>query len=157
MPCLRACSLAVLVLVAACQDDPMAPGDDVADGGAAGAAGAGDGDGDGDGDGGDGCDPVAMELTGDTPLPPEIVDVLERRCWKCHSDPVQNYAPMPLVSWQDVQAPRHETNPDPVYVVIGARIHSERFPMPPEREPQLTDDELATLDAWIAECAPAAD
>lgn len=139
----------------------MAPGDDVADGGGAGALGAGDGDGDagGDGDGGgDGaCEPVAMELPGDTPLPPEIVDVLERRCWKCHSDPVQNYAPMPLVSWQDVQARRHETNPDPVYIVIGARIHSESFPMPPVMEPQLTAEEIATLDAWIADCAPPAD
>lgn len=144
----RPCLLAALLLTLACADDPTDTGVGAADGGAAGMAGDGDGDAD--------CGPAA-ELAGETPLPAEIADIFERRCWSCHSDPVQNYAPMPLTTWEQVQAPRHETNPEPNYVVIGRRIHSESFPMPPEREPQLSTDDLATLDAWIADCAPAAE
>jgi hypothetical protein len=113
------------------------------------------------------CGP-AMDRTGATPLPDEIDDILERRCRMCHSDPTQMFAPMPLVTWEDVQTVRSENTAEPVFEVIGRRIHDERFPMPPlpapslpddERKkwPKLSDEEIGTLDAWIADCAPPAE
>lgn len=121
-----------------------------------------------------GCtsDPSACEGVvqggGDTPLPAAIDDIIERRCRMCHTDPTQNFAPMPLVSWEDLHAQRSDNDERPVYEVVESRIHNEDFPMPPlpapslsDEEaaawPRLTDGELATLDDWIADCAPAAD
>lgn len=114
-----------------------------------------------------GCVEVA-DLGGDTPLPAEIDDILERQCRTCHSDPPSMFAPMPLLSWQDVQAVRYQRTGERVFEVIGRRIHDEDFPMPPLPSPSLSDaqvaswptltgEELDTLDAWVADCAPAAE
>lgn len=111
---------------------------------------------------------MPANLERETPLPAEIDDILERRCRMCHSDPTQMFAPMPLVFWEDVQAVRSEKTGEPVFQTMGRRIHSEKFPMPPlpapslsdeERAawPKLTSEEIDTLDAWIADCAPPAD
>jgi hypothetical protein len=95
---------------------------------------------------------------GMTPLPAEIDDILERRCRPCHQDPTLMFAPMPLVSWEDLHAPRSESRPDePVYESMGRRINDERAPMPPITFPQLSSDERSTLNGWIADCAPAAE
>lgn len=100
-----------------------------------------------------------------TALPDEIDDIIERECRMCHSDPARMFAPMPLVTWEDVQRPRSEGTGEPVFEVIGRRIHDDRFPMPPLPAPSLSDAEkstwprlsreaIDTLDAWIADCAP---
>jgi uncharacterized membrane protein len=106
-------------------------------------------------------------LDGETPLPPDIDDVIERRCRMCHSDPTEQFAPMPLLTWEDFQAPRWDGADRPVYDYARERINSDRLPMPPlpspalsqeERAawPRLSDDERLLLNAWFAECAPAA-
>ena len=100
------------------------------------------------------CEP-AQKLAGQTPLPPEVDAVIVPMCQPCHSDPVKMYASMPIVTWEDVQdfAPKHSDGP-PVYELMHRRIHDARAPMPPKRQPQLSREQLATLDAWIAQCAP---
>ena len=108
------------------------------------------------------------DLNDKTPLPAEIDDIVERRCRMCHSDPPRMYAPFPLVTWEDVQRLRSKKTGEPVYEVIGRRIHDTKRPMPPlpapslsdsERAdwPKLTGEEIDTLDAWIADCAPPAE
>jgi len=106
--------------------------------------------------GGDSCPGPLRGDGGMTPLPAEIDDILERRCRVCHSDPTEMFAPMPLVSWENLHAPRSESRPDePVYESMGRRINDERAPMPPITFPQLDADERGALNDWIAECAPA--
>lgn len=111
---------------------------------------------------------MPADLGGETRLPAEIDDILDRRCRMCHSDPTRMFAPFPLMTWEDVQASRSEKTGELVFEAIGRRIHDEKFPMPPLPAPSLSDDEKAawpkltreevdTLDAWIADCAPPAD
>lgn len=111
---------------------------------------------------------MPASLAGETLLPAEIDDILKRRCRMCHSDPTRMFAPMPLVTWEDVQALRSQNTGEFVFEAIGRRIHDEKFPMPPLPAPSLSDEqkaawpkltreEIDTLDAWIADCAPSAD
>jgi hypothetical protein len=103
------------------------------------------------------CDPPVASDGGATELPSEVDAILERRCRPCHSDPTRMFAPMPLVTWEHVHAPRPAPNDDEaVFEAVAQRIHDERFPMPPVTFPQLDDDELATLDEWLSDCAPPA-
>jgi uncharacterized membrane protein len=103
------------------------------------------------------CDPPVASDGGATELPSDVDDILERRCRPCHSDPTQMYAPMPLVTWEHVHAPRPAPNDDEaVFEAIARRIHDERFPMPPKTFRQLDDDELSRLDEWLSDCAPPA-
>lgn len=104
-------------------------------------------------------------LEGETPLPTEIADIFERNCWICHTDPPAGFAPFPLLTWENVQVQHRMDEPAPRYLTIAERIRDEQFPMPPlprpdlsDEEkaawPKLTEDEKATIEAWVAECAP---
>jgi uncharacterized membrane protein len=104
------------------------------------------------------CGPPLVADGGATALPADVDDVLERRCRACHGDPTQMFAPMPLVSWEDVQAPLPAPRDDEtVFHAIGVRIHDMRYPMPPVTFPQLTGGERDALDRWIERCAPPAE
>jgi uncharacterized membrane protein len=102
--------------------------------------------------------PPPEERDGSTPLPEEIEEIVERRCWECHDDPPNpaKYAPFALTTWEQVQTPRAGREELPIYEVIAERIDDPVFSMPPPRSPQLDDNERATLHAWIEQCAPAA-
>ena len=103
------------------------------------------------------CEAQAVRDGGATALPDDVDDILERRCRPCHSDPPQMFAPMPLVTFEHVHAPRSPARgAEPVFETIARRIHDERYPMPPVTFPPLSRDELERLDAWLADCAPAA-
>lgn len=103
------------------------------------------------------CEPARV-LPGATALPADVDAVLAGKCRTCHSDPPEMYAPMPLLTWQHVQAPAPARNDgSAVYERIAVRIHDDKFPMPPTTQPQLTDDERALLDAWLEQCAPPED
>jgi uncharacterized membrane protein len=103
------------------------------------------------------CEP-GRELPGHTPLPAEVDAAFAAHCRECHDDPPTMFAPMPLRSWQDVQAQapaRHDGAS--VYERIFVRIHDPSFPMPPKTRAALDDETRAMLDAWIEQCAPAAE
>ena len=99
------------------------------------------------------CDAVAPDAGG--ALPEDVVEILERRCWACHGDPTDRFAPMPLVTWSDFHGCHYPEQTEPDYERMRIRINSERFPMPPTLEPQLTEEERAVLNRWIAAGAPA--
>lgn len=104
---------------------------------------------------------LALAACGDEtrPLPADVDAVLESRCRRCHADPPANFAPMPLISWNDLHAASPGDPDSPVFVRVGVRIHSADFPMPPQRTDELaafTDAEREILDLWIAAGAPPA-
>ncbi|HEY2511048.1 MAG TPA: peptidylglycine alpha-amidating monooxygenase [Polyangiaceae bacterium] len=92
---------------------------------------------------------------GATPLPCDVNDVLQAHCQSCHQNPPLNGAPMPLITWQDLQAPSHSDPKTPVYKQVEARIHDDAKPMPQPPNPRLGAADLATLDGWVNAGAPA--
>jgi mono/diheme cytochrome c family protein len=85
----------------------------------------------------------------------DVAAILKAKCQSCHGSEPLFGAPMPLVEQADffTEAPVAGQR---VLDVVARRIHDETSPMPPRNAAQLTPEELATLDAWIASGAPAA-
>ena len=81
----------------------------------------------------------------------DVAPILEARCHRCHTDPPENGAPFPLLTYADTQE-------DDRYEHMGEAI--EREFMPPlwlELDPPvqaLSCSEEATVLAWIAQGAP---
>jgi hypothetical protein len=86
-------------------------------------------------------------------LPCDVSAILVAKCQTCHGNPLMS-GPMPLITWNDLQA----TSPAYAGVKIServkARIHNSAAPMPPAARPPLTAQELATLDAYLDAGAP---
>lgn len=108
------------------------------------------------GHGGDGgadaavtCD--ATPKTGEIPC--EVFAVIHAQCNPCHTNPTQNGAPFPLLTYADTQEPYGEGRL--VYQQMLDQIQpgaSPRMPLGGE----LSDAELKTLGDWLAACAPPA-
>ena len=62
-------------------------------------------------------------------LPCAVDAVLVASCQKCHSSPPQFGAPMPLVTYADLQAPARSNPSQKVYEVVETRIHDTAAPM----------------------------
>ncbi|MEW5854406.1 MAG: hypothetical protein AB2A00_36865 [Myxococcota bacterium] len=90
---------------------------------------------------------------GDTPLPCAVDAILQAHCQRCHNSPPRYGAPMQLMTHEHVQRPAVSDPERNVYELMSVRIHDENAPMPPGGG--LTEAELATLDGWIAQGAPA--
>lgn len=98
------------------------------------------------------CDPAQTPTTGD--LPDTVNAVLKDKCQACHSGPPQNHAPFAIVSFEDTQK----------QFGITSRLKWQRMAeviepgglphMPYGNAPQLTPDQLTTLQNWFASCAP---
>lgn len=88
-----------------------------------------------------------------SPLPADVDAVLKRSCRSCHGDPLQNFAPMPLMDWENTQRASPGNSELKVYEVIDIRIHSERFPMPPVGF-EMSDESRRVLEQWISAGAP---
>jgi hypothetical protein len=87
-------------------------------------------------------------------LPCAVAEVLTSRCQSCHGSPPTFGAPMPLVTWADLQAPSISDRSRRVFEMVAQRIHDEKKPMPQAPNPPLDAAETKTLDAWIAAGAP---
>jgi len=87
-------------------------------------------------------------------LPCDVNEVLSERCRSCHAAEPRFGAPMPLTSWQELQAPAPSDPDRTVWELVGERIHDEERPMPPEG--LLPETERAPLDGWLADAAPRA-
>lgn len=112
-----------------------------------------------------GCGPLAV----DTPdagalvaepgrIPPDVAEVLKLRCQPCHSDPPQRYAPMPIVTWEQLHGPSPSDPERSVFEMVELRVGSDEFPMPPKESPELdaiTDVQRELLLRWVAQGAPA--
>jgi hypothetical protein len=94
--------------------------------------------------------------TGDTPLPCAVQRVLAGSCQGCHAAKPGNLAPMALVTHEDLIAPAVSDPSLRVYQLVGRRIHAKHDAMPPSSSRRLTSQEIATIDAFVADSAPAA-
>ena len=83
----------------------------------------------------------------------DIQPTLQTRCAVCHDDKHSASSPMPLLRYADTQAPAVSDPSRKVYQLMGVRLHDKQKPMPPQQN--LSAQELAALDAWIAAGAPA--
>jgi uncharacterized membrane protein len=75
--------------------------------------------------------------------------ILQNHCRGCHSAPPKNQAPIPLVSFEHLQAASVADPSKPVYESVAARIKDNTRPMPPAPNPRLTAAEIAVIDAWV--------
>lgn len=106
----------------------------------------------GAGDGGSVCAPGPSVAA--PAYPCEIFDILSRRCHRCHTDPPQNGAPFPLLTWEDTQ--EEYFGGKQRWQFMKNAIKSDFMPLTalaldPPVQP-LTAEEKATLLEWV-ECA----
>jgi hypothetical protein len=92
--------------------------------------------------------------SGPTGLPCDVDKVLAGNCRKCHSAPPQFGAPMPLTSWDALDAPAKSNPAKKVYELVSARIKDTADPMPQPPNPTLSAQDIATIDNWIAAGRP---
>jgi hypothetical protein len=85
-------------------------------------------------------------------------EVLDSRCVECHDGQGSGGSPMGLTSYDDVIAKAPSNPKKKVWERVDVRVHADQAkaeglgPMPPKGD--LSDDDLATLDAWLAAGAP---
>lgn len=85
-------------------------------------------------------------------LPCDVVEVIDRNCFGCHSDPPKYGAPMPLSSWGDFQVPAKSDATKKVVDRVAERIVDPDYPMPPITA--MGDADRTVLLDWIAAGAP---
>ena len=85
-------------------------------------------------------------------LPCDVAEVFERNCNGCHSTPPSYGAPMPLATWEGLQAPSAFNPNKKTYEAVAKRIHNTTRPMPPSGVMDAAD--LAIIDNWIAAGTP---
>ena len=104
---------------------------------------------------------LALSCSGEDPATPEpsgvtwcqALGVLEASCQRCHSDPVQNGAPFPLVTYDHTQVVVGMAMPTPVHVKMREAVASDFMPLrqipldPPVQA--LTCEQKTTLLAWL--------
>jgi hypothetical protein len=84
----------------------------------------------------------------------DVEPVFRARCQSCHASQPQFGAPMPLVTYDDLQAASKTMPAQKVYQRVGARIHDKLAPMPPASSAALEPDAIAKIDGWVAAGAP---
>jgi hypothetical protein len=141
-----------LSLAPACDDDPgPAAGPQGAEGDAAvDPSPGGDGNGNGSSSNGAGDELAA------TGLPCDVAEALSAACVECHGDELRFGAPMPLTSYDALQAPAPTDESRATWELVGERIHSTTDPMPPAPF-ELDPEHEAALTAWVEAGAPVAD
>lgn len=95
-----------------------------------------------------------LSSLGAAPLPCAVAEVLQRTCGQCHTNPPQNNAPMPLVTYADVAAQAVEHKDKQVWQRIGERINglTNESPMPQpygQNPPPFTDQDKAVINNWL--------
>ena len=105
--------------------------------------------------------PFDCEVRGAPPdggaIPADVYAVLESKCYACHGNPTERFAPMSLVTWADFQGCHSEKQRVPNFERMRIRINDMHTPMPPIREPQLTQEEREVLNTWAELGAPMAE
>jgi mono/diheme cytochrome c family protein len=72
---------------------------------------------------------------GPSHLPCDVDQVLEANCRQCHGAEQKFGAPMPLVTWDDLQAPARTRSSVKVFEQVGVRIPRRREADAPAAEP----------------------
>ena len=92
---------------------------------------------------------------GDPAMPCDVRDVLVDACAACHTNPPNSGSKIPLENRADFFANAASADDQLVMDVTTMRLHDATNPMPPKSEVPLSAGQLATLDAWLADGAPA--
>jgi hypothetical protein len=74
--------------------------------------------------------------------------VLRNVCQTCHTDPMKNGAPFPLITWEDTQVVIDDR---PLHEWMRDAVDSEKMPLPPVT---ISERDRETLLAWVREGAP---
>lgn len=111
--------------------------------------------------GGEGAVPVGGADSGG-PVPfCEALTVVRAKCQRCHGDPLQNAAPVPLLTYEDTQAPYFDTDKKVAEVMLSmveddvmpfVALNDGPTPIMPPVQP-LTAEEKATLFGWLKQGA----
>ncbi|MBX3223104.1 MAG: peptidylglycine alpha-amidating monooxygenase [Labilithrix sp.] len=101
-----------------------------------------------DGDGG------GVGTAGPVGLPCDVDKVLAQHCRDCHASPPQFGAPMPLATWEDLDAPSRSDPERKVRDFVAARVSDDGKPMPPPPNARPTAAEQKTIADWVAAGAP---
>src|SRR5262245_40055514 len=88
-----------------------------------------------------------------TPFPCDVGVALQTKCWGCHGQEKSYGATTTLLTYEDAHTMTRDGTQE-IYQRMAKRIHDTSSPMPMRGFPALTAQELATLDAWIAQGAP---
>lgn len=91
-------------------------------------------------------------ISGPSGLPCDVDRVLAQNCRKCHASPPQFGAPMPLFSWDDLNASSERKKK--IYELSLERVTDGARPMPPPPNPPLSAADRQTLGDWVASGAP---
>ncbi len=75
--------------------------------------------------------------------------VLVQVCQQCHSSPMRNGAPFPLVTYSNTQL---VIDGEPLYVHMGRALDSDKMPLPPV---EISSDDKTVLLEWLTSGAPA--
>lgn len=87
-------------------------------------------------------------------LPCDVDKVLADSCRSCHAAPPQFGSPMPLLTWDQLQAPAATDPSKKVYELVAARIADEAKPMPPSPNARLSEANRKAIADWAASGAP---
>lgn len=91
----------------------------------------------------------------------EALTVVRAKCQRCHGDPLQNAAPVPLLTYEDTQAPYFDTDKKVAEVMLSmveddvmpfVALNDGPTPIMPPVQP-LTAEEKATLFGWLKQGA----
>jgi hypothetical protein len=93
----------------------------------------------------------------DAKLPCAVQKLLQAKCQSCHADPPLFGAYMPLTTQAQFHAQGTSDKSKPYFELAKLRINAASGAMPPITSPQLSADELATLNGWLDRGAPASD
>jgi len=74
------------------------------------------------------------------------LSVIQKDCQDCHGKEQKFGAPMPLVDFDDFEAPAVSDKTEKVFQRVQSRIHDAQKPMPPSG---MATGDLAVLDAWL--------
>ncbi|MDB4991371.1 MAG: hypothetical protein JWN04_6549, partial [Myxococcaceae bacterium] len=101
--------------------------------------------------------PDATLLANKKYLPCDVKPIIESKCSLCHGDPTAFSAPMSLVTAADFQATAQDKRA--MYANVHDKINetTPSLKMPPSTNDPLSDDELNTLNTWLAQGAPGTD
>lgn len=92
--------------------------------------------------------------SGPSDLPCDVDKVLADNCCKCHSATPQFGAPMPLMTWSNLDAQSVSDPTKKVRELIPLRIANDQNPMPPAPNARLGDADRRTLTDWVSGGAP---
>jgi hypothetical protein len=82
-------------------------------------------------------------------LPCAVSTVLAGKCQTCHAATPIGGAPMPLMTFADLQKPAVTQPTMKVYQLVKIRLHDTMRPMPPPSATALAPTEMNALDTWL--------